>query len=1144
MNRFLLTALLFLRFASISSSQIVDDFSDGDFTQNPTWQGDMANFTVNASAELQLNAPAAGTSFLAVQGNIPDSSIWELRFRLEFAPSAANQLRIYLLADQLDLTTANGYFLEIGETGSLDALRLFRQDAGAKTLLATGQPGLVASNPNVRLRAKRTTSGTWELEVAAGNDALQPQFAVTDAMYGGGPNRLFGFQCTYTTSNVARFFFDDISILPDVPDTQPPVLISANADDATTVTAVFSENLDSLSAVAPSNFSINNGIGQPLSAILLADQRTVRLSLNTALATGTYTLQTSGVKDVLGNVSLVQTADFQFIKIDAAVESDISVNEIMADPTPAAGLPEVEWLELFNRSAKTIDLATLRIQDATGTPVQLPSYLFPPNSYIVLTANANVATMQAAANGPVIGIAVSATLLNNDGDVLTISDLGGNVIDRVAYSVGWHTDPDKSSGGWSLERINPDLPCAEGENWQSCPNLLGGTPGAQNASFQNTPDNEPPRLLSATPESATSVLLTFSESLEKTVAEISADYHISPPRDISSAQQLPDDRAKIRLLLAQPLEMSTIYAVTVEPTITDCSGNGVPQTDTAFFALPEAPELYDVIINEIMPNPTPPVGLPQVEWLELHNRSGKLIELSSLRIQDAGGSPIPLPSFLLFPGAYVALTATANATTLQAATAGTVIGTSMSASLLNNDGDVLTISDLNGNVIDRVSYISEWHTEPGKEDGGWSLERINPDLPCLGFTNWQSCPVLPGGTPGTQNAAFQNTPDTDAPNLLWAYPESTTSLLLTFTEGLDKNAVENPAAYRIQPARDIAAAEQLAGQLQIRLLLDEPLQAATLYAITVESSLTDCSGNAVVATDTAFVGLPEKPDSQDIVVNEIMFNPASGNARYVEFYNRSNKVFDWTEFFIANFSDVNSVQKITSPRLSLPGQYDVFTTHPFNIQAHFANINLKNLLKNNLPSLDDNEGNITLYWAKNDTTVVLDAFDYSRNLHNALFSISEREGVALERIDTESSTNLAANWTSASSVKTGTPGTPTLPNSQRLAATTVGGDNLIGLSAERLSPDFDGFEDFLDIRYVLPETGFAATVTIFDSEGIPVKRIVRQELIGTEGALRWDGDLDDSTRAKPGIYILFVELYAPSGTTERVKKAVAVVGRF
>jgi len=55
---------------------------------------------------------------------------------------------------------------------------------------------------------------------------------------------------------------------------------------------------------------------------------------------------------------------------------------------------------------------------------------------------------------------------------------------------------------------------------------------------------------------------------------------------------------------------------------------------------------------------------------------------------------------------------------------------------------------------------------------------------------------------------------------------------------------------------------------------------------------------------------------------------------------------------------------------------------------------------------------------------------------------------------------------------------------------------------------------------------------------------VRQALAGTEGSLRWDGDLDDGSRAKPGIYILLAELFSPAGDTRRVKKAFAVVERF
>jgi hypothetical protein len=599
----------------------------------------------------------------------------------------------------------------------------------------------------------------------------------------------------------------------------------------------------------------------------------------------------------------------------------------------------------------------------------------------------------------------------------------------------------------------------------------------------------------------------------------------------------------VALALAMPLSNGS-YTLQVSG-VKDVSENesAIQTIDFQFLIIESAVE-FDVLINEIMADPSPSAGLPEVEWVELFNRSGKTIDLASLRIQDATGAPVQLPSFNFLPETYLALTTAANAATLQTATTGTVVGAPMGTAALNNDGDVLTLSNSAGQVIDRVAYSVDWHINPDKAGGGWSLERINPALPCLGSENWQSCPTLPGGTPSAQNASFQDVSDDEAPRLLSVFPESATLLLLVFSEGLEKNAAQNPAAYRLAPPRNIASAEQLPDdRAQVRLTLAEPLQAATVYALTVESSVADCSGNTLETGDTLWLGLPEKPEFQDIVVNEIMFNPSSGNARYVEFFNRSDKIFNWSEFFIANFSGGADVEKIVQNRLFLPGQFDVFTEFPNNIRSTFANIHPENVLENELPSFDGNEGNVTLFWSKNGETVAVDSFGYSSDFHNALLSAGEREGVALERIDSQSPTNAPANWTSASPAKTGAPGTPTLPNSQSLNPPPPGSD-FITLSAERLSPDADGYEDFLDIRYSLPQTGFFATMTIFDSDGIPVKHLARQELIGTEGSLRWDGDLDDGSRAKPGIYVLFLEFFAPNGDTERMKKAVAVVGRF
>jgi hypothetical protein len=102
--------------------------------------------------------------------------------------------------------------------------------------------------------------------------------------------------------------------------------------------------------------------------------------------------------------------------------------------------------------------------------------------------------------------------------------------------------------------------------------------------------------------------------------------------------------------------------------------------------------------------------------------------------------------------------------------------------MMNDDGDIILLSRTDGTIIDRVEYSADWHKSPGKSDGGWSLERIDPHLACPGAVNWQSCPVLPGGTPGKRNASFGHIKDDTAPVLLRAYPPSALVVTVTFSK--------------------------------------------------------------------------------------------------------------------------------------------------------------------------------------------------------------------------------------------------------------------------------------------------------------------------------------------------------------------------
>ena len=48
--------IVFLTLSYSSYGQLFEDFSDGDFTNNPSWEGDTSEFIVNSNLVLQLNA--------------------------------------------------------------------------------------------------------------------------------------------------------------------------------------------------------------------------------------------------------------------------------------------------------------------------------------------------------------------------------------------------------------------------------------------------------------------------------------------------------------------------------------------------------------------------------------------------------------------------------------------------------------------------------------------------------------------------------------------------------------------------------------------------------------------------------------------------------------------------------------------------------------------------------------------------------------------------------------------------------------------------------------------------------------------------------------------------------------------------------
>src|ERR1043166_1388013 len=95
--------LILLMLPCIAVCQVNDNFSDGDFSNNPSWLGDSSQFIVNSQKSLQLHSSGTDSSYLSTANTQLSETEWDFYVKLSFSPSDNNNARIYLVSDQSTL---------------------------------------------------------------------------------------------------------------------------------------------------------------------------------------------------------------------------------------------------------------------------------------------------------------------------------------------------------------------------------------------------------------------------------------------------------------------------------------------------------------------------------------------------------------------------------------------------------------------------------------------------------------------------------------------------------------------------------------------------------------------------------------------------------------------------------------------------------------------------------------------------------------------------------------------------------------------------------------------------------------------------------------------------------------------------------
>jgi hypothetical protein len=1166
----LLILITFLGFLFTLQAQIFDDFSDGDLTNNPVWLGDVDSFMVNSSFQLQLNTSVAGKSYLAAPLQFSGNDMeWRFWIRENFAPSDNNLAKFYLMADRQNLldTGVCGYYLRFGENLSNDAVRLFRQKGNTHTLLCSATEGAIASSFNICVKVIRTVDGEWILYCSSnGSTTLNEESRCVDTtLYS---VDYAGLTCQYTVGNRSNFYFDDIycgNVYVYV-DTLSPIVenVSVNQRTKKEITITFSEEVDSVSALNKMNYLIDNAVGNPDSVFFSQNNHLqIHLTYNQSFSVNIpLNLSIGNITDTTGN-NMKDTV-FEFILYELQIFDDFSDGDLTNNPVwlgdvdsfmvnPAFQLQlnaltagnvylstlfglfddDMEWRfgirENFapsdNNLAKFYLMADrqnlldtglcgyyLRFgENGSNDAVRL--FRQQGNTHILLCS----ATDGAIANSFNICVKVIRTV---DGEwILYCSDNGSISLKEEARYVDTTLYPVNYAG------IACQYTATNRNNFYFDDVYCGSI----------YVDTVPPVITNIVVNQQTKneIIITFNEEVDSISALNKTNYlidnNIGNPDSVYFSQ---GSFSQIHLIFNNLFSVNIPLTFSVS-NISDLDGNIMK--DTVFELFLYQSQLFDVVISEIMAKSSPVVKLPNAEYLELYNRMDYSINLNNWQLQ-IGNSLRTLGNVAINPGEYLIVTATANTSLFEHY--GKVA--SVSSMQLTDGGQTVSLLDNNGETIHFVSYSDSWHDNSIKKAGGWSLEMVDTENVCEEESNWKSSQNNTGGTPGTKNSVARNNPDILAPALRLVASESEDEIRVYFTEIMIPEKLKDKHAYSLSHSLKADSVLSVGTDFRsVNLKLSGKLEYGTIYTLTLVDEFLDCAGNQIAVNSSVDFSYAVHPLANDVIINEILFNPKDDGVDFVEIYNRSDKIIDLRYLRLSTYKSDGSIDtgKLVSSigEQLFPKQYKLLSTNSKIVQQQYDCPYPEAFIELNFfPSYNNTSGTVILLHYDH----VIDLFTYNENMHYPL--LRSNDGVSLERIHFDRKTQDEFNWHSAASiVGFATPGYKNSSYSENVEQTSH-----FEVYPEIFSPDNDGYNDLVNLSYSFPLAGYRASVSIYNVSGIKVRELVNNQLLETEGYFTWDGAIDGNIKAAVGTYIFLIQYWNLNGEVKTVKKTCTVAVKF
>ena len=622
--------------------------------------------------------------------------------------------------------------------------------------------------------------------------------------------------------------------------------------------------------------------------------------------------------------------------------------------------------------------------------------------------------------------------------------------------------------------------------------------------------------------SDSSLRVSYSEAVDSVTSINPGNYHIiETGNHPASVLWNSLEVSSVILFFNNIFSQGEEYTLSVSG-VEDIAGNAI-ETDNIPFLF-YGPRPYDIVINEIMADPSPPLQLPEAEYLELLNTSNFTINMEGWKML-AGTSAKDIPKLSLGAGEYL-IACHEDDTALLSLFGRTLPLSSFS---LPNSGQAISLVDRKGRTMFHMEYNDGWYQDGDKSEGGWSLEQIDPYSPCTGKINWKASSGPYGGTPGYENSVMDV--NYVAPSLEKCCVINSKMITVFFNQKMDSLTLSDKEAYSISHGigSPLHVYPEGLSFRSVTLELDRDISLGQVYEVTVNGPVS-CKGD-VLPNDRLVFGFPEKAVKGDIVINEILFDPPGDGVDYIEIYNRSDKYTDLEEISLVSVKEDHplppdtSVYRVTGCCNPVaPGSYTVLTKDPETVcRQYYCETPGFFVEMSSFPSLPNDGGTIML--TGSDGTQI-DLVEYSEDLHFPLLVTTD--GVAIEKVHYDLEGMEKHSWQSASS--SSGYGTPGYRNSQFIEHNQK--EIPVSVTPDVITPDGDGVDDNLIVSWNFQSEGWSGSISIYSAHGYPVRALIKNELLGTSGQVSWKG-IDESDRLLPsGIYIIRMDIFSREGETE------------